>query len=70
MLILVGLTAGPNWLSFLETLKKFENYNFIILFGIKELNKLWKKIFKTIHQHVLFYGTPCSLKLFTTCPVL
>ena len=55
MLILVGLTAGPNWLSFLETLKKFENYNFIILFGIKELNKLWK----------LRY-----LKLFTTCPVL
>ena len=47
MLILVGLTAGPNWLSFLETLKKFENYNFIILFGIKELNKLWKKTIKT-----------------------
>ena len=51
MLILVGLTAGPNWLSFLETLKKFENYNFIILFGIKELNKLWKtfKLFTKCH---------------------
>jgi len=58
MLILVGLTAGPNWLSFLETLKKFENYNFIILFGIKELNKLWKKIFKTIHHMSCFMGHP------------
>ena len=31
---------------------------FIILFGIKELCKLWKKTFKTIHQLSFFVGHP------------
>ena len=33
---------------------------FIILFGIKELNKLWKQTFKTIHQLSCFLGHPVS----------
>ena len=31
---------------------------FIILFGIKELKKLWKKTFKTIHKLSCFLGHP------------
>ena len=34
-------------------------YNiFIIVFGIQQLNKLWKKTFKTIHQLSCFVGHP------------
>ena len=35
---------------------------FIILFGIKELYKLWKKTFKTIHQLSYFVGHPVDPK--------
>ena len=40
-------------------------YFFIILFGIKQLNKLWKKTFKTILPTVMFRGTPC---IKNSCP--
>ena len=31
---------------------------FIIRFGIKQLNKLWKKTFETIYQLSCFVGHP------------
>ena len=33
---------------------------YFFLFCIKELNKLWKKTFKTIHKF-MFRGTPCTI---------
>ena len=33
---------------------------FIILFGIKQLNKLWRKTFKTIYQLSCFVGHPVA----------
>ena len=35
----------------------------IILFDIKQLNKLWKKTFKNIHQLSCFVGHPVDYTL-------
>ena len=44
---------------------------FVILFGIKlkQLNKLWKKTFKTIHQLSCFVGHP-EVNLHGHCQML
>ena len=39
----------------------------IILFGIKQLKKLWKKTFKNIYQLSCFVGHPVLLCRFKIC---
>ena len=44
---------------------------FIILFGIKQLNKLWKKTFiKLFTNSVMFRGTPCTWHYVRNCNVI
>ena len=43
---------------------------FIILFGIKQLNKLWKKTFKNIYQLSCFVGHPVPAGLTTKNEIL
>ena len=40
---------------------------FIILLGIKQHNKLWKKTFKTIHQMLCFLGLLPMIKKLYPC---
>ena len=43
---------------------------FFILFRIKQLNKLWKKTFITIHQLLCFVGHPVTEMLGSSCGIL